>query len=49
LHGEEKLDMALGFASEMLTEQGITITELELRMLLEAAVGEFNEAFKKAE
>ena len=47
LHGEEKLNKALEAASEMLTEKGITISELELRMLIEAAVGEFNENFKK--
>ena len=33
--------------SEMLAEKGITITELEMKVLLEAAVGEFNETFKK--
>lgn len=49
LHGEEKLNKALEAASEMLTEKGIAVSELELRMLLEAAVGEFNENFKKAE
>lgn len=47
LHGEEKLDMAIDSATEMLAEKGITVTELEIRMLIEAAVGEFNEAFKK--
>ena len=31
----------------MLAEKGIAITDLELRMLIEAAVAEFNEAFKK--
>lgn len=49
LHGEEKLKKAMEAAVEMLTEKGIAVTELELRMLLEAAVGEFNENFKKAE
>lgn len=49
LHGEEKLNKAIEAASEMLSEKGITITELELRMLLESAVGEFNDAFKKKE
>lgn len=49
LHGEEKLNKALEAAAEMLTDKGITTTEFELRMLLEDAVGEFNEAFKKAE
>lgn len=45
LHGEDKLNKALDSASEMLCEKGITVTDLELRMLIEAAVGEFNEAF----
>lgn len=45
LSGEEKLDRALAAASEMLAAQGITVTDLELRMLLEAAVGEFNDVF----
>ena len=30
----------------MLAEKGISITDLELRMLIESAVAEFNEAFK---
>lgn len=47
LHGEEKLNKALASASEMLIEKGISITELELRMLIEAAVAEFNQAMKK--
>lgn len=49
LHGEEKLNKALESASEMLAEKGITVTDLEMRMLIEAAVGEFNKAFEKAE
>ena len=47
IHGEEKLAEALVAASEMLAEKGITITDLELRVLVEAAVAEFNEAFQK--
>lgn len=47
LHGEEKLNAALSAASEMLAEKGITITELEMRVLIEAAVSEFNDAFNK--
>lgn len=47
LHGEEKLNKAIEAASEMLFEKGITITELEIRMLIEAAVAEFNDAFNK--
>lgn len=30
----------------MLAEKGITITEPELKMLVEAAVGEFNKVFE---
>ena len=47
LHGEEKLNEALLAAAEMLAEKGISITELELRVLVEAAVAEFNKAFEK--
>lgn len=49
LHGEEKLMKALEAASEMLAEKGIHVTELELRVLIEAAVAEFNKAFEKTE
>ena len=47
LHGEEKLTQALSAASEMLAEKGIAVNDLELRVLIEAAVGEFNNAFNK--
>ena len=33
----------------MLAEKGIHVTDLELRMLIEAALAEFNDAFNKAE
>lgn len=46
LGGEDKLSKALANASDMLAAKGITVTELELRMLIEAAVSEFNYAFK---
>lgn len=49
LHGEEKLQKAVEAASEMLMSKGITITDIELRMLIEAAVGEFNDAFHSAD
>ena len=49
LHGEEKLDAALAAASEMLAEKGIAVSDLEMRVLIEAAVAEFNETFKKTE
>ena len=47
LHGEDKLNQALIAASAMLAEKGITVTDLEMRVLIEAAVSEFNEAFNK--
>ena len=47
LHGEEKLNKALSAASEIFAEKGIAITELEMRMLIEAALAEFNKAFEK--
>lgn len=48
LHGEEKLQKAMEAASEMLMNKNITITDIELRMLIEAAVAEFNDAFNSA-
>ena len=47
LHGAEKLEKALEAGSKMLEEKGIHITELELRVYIEAALANFNEAFKK--
>lgn len=47
LHGEEKLHEAMSAASEMLAEKGITVSDLEMRVLLEAAVAEFNDTFNK--
>lgn len=47
LHGEDKLNKAIEAASEMLAEKGITISEFELRMLIESTVAEFNDAFNK--
>ncbi len=49
LHGEEKLQKALEAASEMLAIKGISISEVEMRLLIEAAVAEFNDAFNKTE
>ena len=49
LNGEEKLAKAIESAAEMLTEKGITVTDIELRMLLEDAVGEFNNVFNKGD
>lgn len=46
LHGEEKYQEVVEASVAMLNEKGITITELELKMLIESAVGEFNKVFK---
>lgn len=48
LHGDEKLSKAITSASEMLSEKGITITELEIRLLIESALAEFNDVFQKS-
>ena len=45
LGGPEKLNKAMEAAAAMLAAEGITVTNLELQMLLEAAVGEFNDVF----
>lgn len=47
LHGEEKLRAALNRASEIMAEKGIDFTVTEMETLIESAVAEFNEAFKK--
>ena len=47
LHGPEKLAQAMEKASEILEGYGITISESELIAMIEAAVNEFNNAFKK--
>lgn len=49
LNGEEKFERAVSAAAEMLTEKGVKVTALELEMLIEAAVGEFNEVFKSTD
>lgn len=46
LHGPEKLEVALSAAKEMLAEKGIECTELEMRVLIEAALASFNDAFR---
>ena len=47
LNGPAKLEKAIEAATEMLNEKGIKVTEVELRMLLEGALGEFNKVFEK--
>ena len=47
LHGKDKLAAALTALSGMLAEKKIYATEAEMTVLIEAAVAEFNEVFKK--
>lgn len=49
LHGRDKLEMAMTRASNLLEDYGITISEHELITLIEAAVNEFNNTFRKTE
>lgn len=42
LHGEEKFNECAQSLTEMLNEKGITVTELELKMLIESAVQQLN-------
>ena len=49
LHGQEKLKAAMRRASHLLAEYGIEISDSELITLIEAAVNEFNNTFRKAE
>lgn len=47
LHGPEKLQKALEAARSLLNKKGIAFDEEEMMVLIEAAVAEFNEAFRK--
>lgn len=47
LHGEEKLTAALNRAASIMMEKGIDFNVTEMETLIESAVAEFNEAFKK--
>ena len=49
LNGEEKLNQGIAYMTELLNEKGIKTSETEMRLLIEDAVGEFNEVFKKGE
>lgn len=46
LHGEEKLNKAKENIVAMLNEKGITITDLELDMMIEEVVNGFNQGLK---
>ena len=47
LHGKDKLNAALATLSQLLDEKKIKATEAEMIVMIEAAVAEFNEVFKK--
>lgn len=47
LHGADKLAKALETAEALLKKKGIDFDAEEMQVLIEAAVAEFNEAFKK--
>lgn len=47
LHGADKLQKALETAKELLAKKGIVFDADEMMVYIEAAVAEFNEAFKK--
>lgn len=47
LSGSEKYEKAVEDISEMLSIKGIAITELEIRILIESAVAEFNKPWLK--
>ncbi|MBE6145073.1 MAG: hypothetical protein E7171_00465 [Firmicutes bacterium] len=48
IHGEEKLEKAKDKALEWLNEKGITISDTELEILIEASVNGFNNGLEKA-
>lgn len=47
LHGADKLQKALETAQELMSKKGIDFDADEMMVYIEAAVAEFNEAFKK--
>lgn len=47
IHGPEKLSKALSKAEVLLTSKGIPFDAVEMEVLIEAAVAEFNEVFAK--
>ena len=48
LHGEDKYAKCVEALTKMLEQKGITVTELEMRMLIESAVQELNAALQEA-
>ncbi len=49
LHGADKLNKALETAETLLKKKGITFDAEEMKVLIEAAVGEFNDVFHKTQ
>ena len=47
LHGEEKLNAALAALADLLAQKRIKATAAEMKVLIEAAVAEFNEVFRQ--
>lgn len=47
IHGPEKMDKALEYAETLLAKKGIQFDSDEMKILIEAAVAEFNKAFEK--
>ena len=47
LHGEDKLNQALSVMADLLIERKIHANQYEMMVMIEAAVAEFNEVFKK--
>ena len=47
LHGEDKLNKALETAEALLKKKGIDFDADEMKVLIEAAVSEFNDAFHR--
>lgn len=45
LHGEDKMQKALEFAATLLRKYGVPFDADEMRIMIEAAVAEFNDAF----
>ena len=45
LHGAEKFAKCAEAMAEMLAQRGVAVTELEIRVLCEAALAQFNKAF----
>lgn len=47
LNGEEKYNKAVESIEEMLAEKNITITDLEIKMLIEEVCADFNDAVRQ--